>query len=52
MQWATIGKDSDLMYPIYEANLIDETEPWHHESMKLGSVLMDLYQERTGPLVE
>jgi uncharacterized cofD-like protein len=52
MQWVTIGKDSDLMYPIYEANLIDETEPWHHESMKLGSVLMDLYQERTGPLVE
>jgi uncharacterized cofD-like protein len=52
MQWVTIGKDSDLMYPIYEANLIDETEPWHHESIKLGSVLMDLYQERTGPLVD
>jgi uncharacterized cofD-like protein len=52
MQWVTIGKDSEIGHPIYEANLIDETEPWHHDSLKLGSVLIDLYQERTGPLVE
>jgi uncharacterized cofD-like protein len=50
MQWVTIENDANLMYPIYEANLIDETEPWHHDSEKLGSVLMDLYQARTGPL--
>ncbi len=52
MQWVTIGKDLDLLHPVYEANLIDETEPWHHDATKLGSVLMDLYQERTGPLIE
>jgi uncharacterized cofD-like protein len=52
MQWVTIANDGDINYPIYEANLIDETEPWHHNSEKLASVLIDLYQERTGPLVE
>ena len=50
MQWVTIENEANFIYPIYEANLIDETEPWHHDSKKLGSVLMDLYQERTGPL--
>jgi len=52
MQWVTISNDGDINCPIYEANLIDETEPWHHNSEKLASVLMDLYQERTGPLAE
>lgn len=52
MQWVTIQDDNEIAYPIYEANLIDDTEPWHHDSMKLGSVIMDLYQERTGPLVD
>ncbi|MCJ7702077.1 MAG: YvcK family protein, partial [Anaerolineales bacterium] len=52
MQWVTIDKDAEVPYPIYETNLIDETEPWHHDSNKLASVLMDLYQERTGPLSE
>jgi len=52
MQWVTIGKDSDVLYPLYETNLIDEIEPWHHDSLKLGSVVMDLYQARTGPLTE
>jgi hypothetical protein len=32
--------------------LIDPDHPWRHDSAKLAQVLMDLYQERTGPLVE
>ena len=52
MQWVTIGKEHEINYPIYEANLIDETEPWHHDSTKLGSVIMDLYMARTGPLTD
>jgi uncharacterized cofD-like protein len=52
MQWVTIRADSDVLYPLYETNLIDEIEPWHHDSVKLGSVIMDLYLARTGPLVE
>ncbi len=52
MKWVKVENGHQIMYPIYEANLIDETEPWHHDSNKLASVLMDLYQEKTGPLVE
>jgi hypothetical protein len=48
----TVEFDHKIPYPIYESNLIDETEPWHHDAGKLASVLMNLYQERTGPLAE
>jgi hypothetical protein len=50
MQWVTLGEDVDLEYPMYMVDLVDESEPWHHDSEKLASVLMDLYQARTGPL--
>ncbi len=50
MQWVPLGDDADIEYPMYKANLVDENEPWHHDSRKLASVLMDLFQARTGPL--
>jgi uncharacterized cofD-like protein len=50
MQWVTISDEQAINYPIYEANLLDETEPWHHESDKLAAIIMDLYLARTGPL--
>lgn len=50
MQWVTVGKERDLPISVYEANLIDDTEPWHHDSAKLAEAIMSLYQERTGPL--
>ena len=52
MQWVEIDDYLHLNYPIYEANLIDETEPWHHDSMKLASVIIDLFQDKTGPLTD
>jgi len=52
MQWVTVGKEDNFNFPIYEANLIDDEEPWHHDAAKMASVLMDLYQARTGPLAE
>lgn len=52
IDWVTTEPDLDLEYPIYQADLIDESSPWRHDSAKLAQVLMDLYQERTGPLVE
>jgi uncharacterized cofD-like protein len=51
MQWVTLGEEADLHYPMYMIDLVDENEPWHHDSQKLASVLMDLYQARTGPLM-
>jgi uncharacterized cofD-like protein len=50
MQWVTVGQGRDLLYSIYESNLIDDTEPWHHDSHKLAEAIMNLYQQRTGPL--
>jgi uncharacterized cofD-like protein len=50
--WVTTAPEIELEYPIYRANLVDVERPWRHDSTKLAQVLMDLYQERTGPLVE
>jgi uncharacterized cofD-like protein len=35
---------------VYCADLLDEENPWRHDSIKLSQVLMDLFNERTGPL--
>jgi uncharacterized cofD-like protein len=39
-------------HPIYRADLVDEDRPWRHDAAKLSQVILDLYQDRTGPLVE
>ena len=52
VQWVTLGNDADICYPVYQANLTDDDEPWHHNSEKMASVLIDLLQARTGPLAE
>jgi uncharacterized cofD-like protein len=48
--WVTIDDDLDVDYPVYRANLIDPVHPWRHDSRKLAHILIDLLQERTGPL--
>ena len=35
---------------VYCADLLDEEHPWRHDSEKLGHVIMNLFNERTGPL--
>lgn len=51
-KWVLIDDGFEEMYPIYQAKLVDRRRPWRHDSEKLANVLMDLLQERTGPLVE
>lgn len=51
-EWVKTIPENESEYPIYRANLVDEQQPWRHESSKLAKAIMDLYQERTGPLVE
>jgi uncharacterized cofD-like protein len=51
VDWVKI-EDFGVDHPVYQADLIDLVRPWRHSSEKLGQVLMDLYLERTGPLVE
>ncbi len=38
-------------YAVYSGNLIDLDSPWRHDSLKLANAIIDLYNERTGPLV-
>jgi uncharacterized cofD-like protein len=52
VDWVRTEDDFVVDHPVYQADLIDLVRPWRHSSEKLGRVLMDLYQERTGPLVE
>lgn len=52
VNWVRINEDLDDDFPLYRADLIDSMHPWRHDSQKLAQVVMDLYSERTGPLVE
>lgn len=36
--------------PLYAADLIDENRAWRHDSAKLARTLIDLLEDRTGPL--
>ena len=52
MQWVIAEEDLDDDYAVYRSDLVDRDRPWHHEPIKLAGVLIDLLEERTGPLVE
>ena len=51
IQWVCPETDLDQRYAVYQANLVDSENPWRHDSMKLGKAIVDLYNERTGPLI-
>jgi uncharacterized cofD-like protein len=51
-QWVHADERSRADARLYTADLVDYEHPWRHDSRKLAQVLMDLYYERTGPLVE
>lgn len=50
--WVKIDPGLTQEYAVYTADLADDERPWRHNSEKLSRVLIDLYEERTGPLVE
>ena len=52
IQWVKTEDDLDVDHAVYRADLIEEVHPWRHDAGKLAQVLVDLLQERTGPLVE
>lgn len=52
VEWVTADADVDEHFAVYRANLVDEDNPSQHDSLKLAKVIIDLLQERTGPLVE
>jgi uncharacterized cofD-like protein len=52
IDWVRTEDDLMVDYPIYQSDLVDPSRPWRHSAEKLAQVLMDLLQERTGPLLE
>lgn len=51
IDWVHLEPDLDQRYAMYLADLLDYESPWRHDSKKLGQVIVDLFYERTGPLV-
>ncbi len=51
MEWVKMGDSPVTDYPVYQADLISDEEPWHHDELKLAQVLINIYQDRTGPLL-
>lgn len=49
-QWVLPEDDFEASYPVYFANVVDDERPWRHDAERLAKVLIDLLQERTGPL--
>lgn len=51
-QWVKVDDISRRDTRLYTADLLDTDKPGYHDSHKLAQVIMDLYNERTGPLGE
>jgi uncharacterized cofD-like protein len=50
--WVKMGDSPVTDYAVYQADLISNEEPWHHDETKLAQVLINILQDRTGPLTE
>ncbi len=51
VRWVEIDERARSDSRLYSVDLVDRERPWRHNSTRLAQVLMDLFQERTGPLV-
>ena len=50
-EWVQLDENLDNI-GLYAADLVDVEHPWRHDSAKLSKVLIDLLNERTGPLID
>lgn len=51
INWVRVDERLRSDNRLYCADLLDTENPWRHDSLKLGKVLIDLLYERTGPLI-
>jgi uncharacterized cofD-like protein len=51
VEWVALNYELRESYPVYSADVVDIDNPWRHDSNKLAQVIMDLFYERTGPLI-
>lgn len=52
IDWVNADQGSQGNYPVYLADVVDETLLYRHDPEKLANTIIDIFQERTGPLVE
>jgi len=52
VEWIKIDDNIEMYFAIYRSDLVDSTMPWRHNTEVLTQVIIDLLEERTGPLVE
>jgi uncharacterized cofD-like protein len=50
LQWVVAEEGLSEQYALYKASLADPEKPGHHKADRLAQTLIDLLQERTGPL--
>lgn len=50
IEWVATNEDTESNYAMYCSDLVNKETPWRHDHIKLAQVIIDLYQERTGPL--
>ena len=50
IQWVRIDDAARADKRIYSADLLDVEHPWRHDADRLAQTLIDLFNERTGPL--
>ncbi len=50
--WVVTEPGLEEHYPVYRVDLVDREYPWRHDSEKLAQAIMNIFQERTGPLIE
>jgi uncharacterized cofD-like protein len=50
-EWVLTDNDVRTKYALHSADVVDDEYPWRHDSGKLAETLIDILQDRTGPLV-
>jgi len=50
VDWVRNDATSRRAFKIYETDLVDGLYPWRHDSKKLAKAIINVFEERTGPL--
>jgi len=50
VHWVRLDEEMQRESRLYQADLVDREHPWRHDAVKLAQTIVDLYNERTGPL--
>jgi hypothetical protein len=51
VEWVVADSELEEQYSVYFAPLADKANPWRHNSQLLAETILDLFFERTGPLL-